>query len=433
MWRRWIIALFAVAALAGAGLAGWRHLFAERVLRVAIDAENGTDAALLTAISDWMQSSGKRYRFRFVVTGSAAESQRLLRARQVDLASIRADAIASGAGIASQLVLYNEAAVLIAAEGGGIAGWNSLNRRTLALAGDTTAKDPLLESLLRLAGVDEALLKPLPPDQALPALQRREAQGVAFVGPVPGPALAGLRRAGALRDSKLNLSAIELADAEELAKRDRRYAEVTIPAGSLRLNPPLPAEAISTLGVARHLMVREALPGLMINRLTHAMLDAKRALLAEHPLLAQMGAPDLEADAHVRVHKGSRVLFQGEERPIGELIMEWIYAVPLLIGLVGTGVMGVIRWLRPPKRPAGAGLVGELLALRREASKAASLAEIAGIRQKLDRLSERAEPALAAGDEAARTLLVALDLADRQVLSRRLELDRVAEITGRPA
>ncbi|HRK25086.1 MAG TPA: hypothetical protein PLQ11_09055, partial [Beijerinckiaceae bacterium] len=203
---------------------------------------------------------------------------------------------------------------------------------------------------------------------------------------------------------------------------------------SLRAAPPLPAEGVATLGVARHLMVRESIPGLMSNRLVHALLDAKRALSGQNPALAQMGAPDLEADAVVRVHSGSRVLFQGEERSLLALAMEWIYAIPLLLGLVGTLVMGIVRWLRPGKAPALQRFVGESLSLRRRAVQATSLAEINATRHAFDRLMAEFEEQGGTGPITAQSTaaLTALDLCERQIASRRADLDRVAALTGRP-
>lgn len=433
MFKRWLIVMFAVLALAAAAFVVHRQFIAERVLRVAVEQAGGTDAQLITAMNDWMQAEGRRYRFRLVVTGSAAESQRLLRARQVEMASVRADAVTPGNGISSIAMLYQEVAILLAVDGARIASWADLNRRAIAAAANTDPKDPLIQALLKLHRVDESLVVSVTPEVVRQDIQKKTLFGVVQVSPMPGNVFAGLRRTGMMRDPKIGFSVIEVADAETLAKRDRRYAEATVPAGAVRASPPLPDEALSTLGVARHLMVRDALNSYMVNRLVHAMLDAKRVLLPQHPALAQMGAPDLEADAFVKVHRGPKALYNGEEQPISEVLLEWIYLVPLVAGLFGTGLMGVWRWLRLGQPNPAEALVRDLLDVRRRAAAATSIAELSRAKQGLDALAEKVLHLAEDRGKLASTgpLLTALDLAERQIDSRRAELDRVGRITGR--
>lgn len=433
MLKRWLIVVFAVLALAAAAFVVHRQFIAERVLRVAVEQAGGTDAQLITAMNDWMQAEGRRYRFRLVVTGSAAESQRLLRARQVEMASVRADAVAPGNGISSIAMLYQEVAILLAVDGSRIASWSDLNRRTIAAAANTDPKDPLIQALMKLHGVDESLVVTVAPEVLRQDIQKKTLFGMVQISPMPGTVFASLRRAGMMRDPKISFSVIEVADAETLAKRDRRYSEATIPVGAVRASPPLPDEALSSLGVARHLMVRDMLNGYMVNRLVHAMLDAKRALLPQYPALAQMGAPDLEADAHVKVHRGPKALYNGEEQPISEILLEWIYLVPLLAGLFGTGLMGVWRWLRLGQPNPAEALVRDLLDVRRTAAAATSISELSRAKQSLDGLAEKILHLTEERGKLSATgpLLTALDIAERQIDSRRAELDRVGRITGR--
>lgn len=431
VWR-WIVVVFMLIAGASAAYAVKQRFFGERVVRIAVDRDGAPDAVMLGTINDYLQAEGRRFRLRIVPTGSAAESQRLLRLKQVDLASVRADAVVAGPGLASILVLYQEAAVLLASEGSKIESWSDLNRRAIALAGGTTAADPLVQTLLRAMQVEEVLLTPLADEPLRQELQKKTVQGVAFVGPVPGSALSMLRRGTGMRDGRLTFTPVEVSGAEAFARANRRYSEVTLAPGTLRTAPPLPEEEITTVAVARHLMVRESNPGFLLNHLVHALLDAKRALSGQHPLLAQMGAPDLEADAHVRVHPGPRALFQGEERPISEIILEWIYLIPLLAGAIGTGLFGLVRWLKPRKPDPADLAVSDLIRLRREAGEARSTAEVAQVRRQLEAMVHQVERLIAARPTSAATLVTALDLADRQLAGRLAELDRIALRTGRP-
>ena len=432
VWR-WIIVGFALLALGAAAVALHRQFMAERVLRVAVAEADSEDARLIATLNDGLRTAGSRYRLRVLATGSEAESQRLVRLRRAELVSVRADRVDAAPGLASIAVISQEAAVLLAADGSRIGKWGDLNRRAVAALAGTDPKDPLLQALFRLTGVDESLVAPLATGLIRQEIGRKTIVGVVSVGPLTGQPLATMRRLAANGEGRGPFSVIEVEDAETLARRDRRFEEITVPAGLLRAQPVLPAEALTTLGVSRHLLARESANRYAIGRVVQALFDAKRVLLPHQPVLAQLGAPDLEADAHVRVHRGAKAVYNGEEQPIADMLIEWIYLVPLLCGLVGGGMLALFRWLRPrPADPAGA-LTGALLDLRREAATATSQADLQRLRQRLEPLAGEVSGLIArtpdgAGAQAA---LTALDLADRQIDQRSRVLDAITARTGR--
>lgn len=431
VWR-WIVAGCIALGLLGAVYAVHQRFFRETTVRIAVASLNGQDGQLLSSINDWLADNGRRLRLRLVETGSDAASLEQLRARKVHIASARADST-SGADIASMMVLYHEMAVLMAPEGSPVTGWRDLNRRPLGVTAGTSRNDPLLLALLKANGVDDSLMVEVAPEAVRSELQRRAILAAAFVAPVPGNNLRQLRRFGSLRDPRGALAVLEVADAETLASRDRRYSAMTIPAGVLRPNPPLPDEGTETLAVARHLMVRDAAAALMITRLSREMLEAMRALQTRHPLLGQAGAPDIAADAFVRVHKGPKALFNGEDRGVLDFALEWIYVIPLLFGALASLGVWLRRWLSPDRPGDAETLMAEALELRRTAAEAQSMQELQALRRRFEHLAGQFESrlkTLESGDAAG--VLAAFDLCDRRIDSRRAELDSIVQRTGRP-
>ena len=430
VWR-WIMTVLIGLGLVGGGYVIYSRFIKEETVRIAVESATADDALLLGAINEWMVSQGRRYRVRTVVAGSQAAALEMLRAKKVEVASVRADAV-SGPDLSSMMVIYKELAVLMAPKSSSITSWNSLNRRAVGIPAGTSPQDPLLLALLKANGVDDSLLVPVTPESVNAELTKRTILGVAFVAPVPGASLRNLRRLGSMRDARTALNAIEVPDAEALAARDKRYSSETIPAGALRPNPPLPDEGMDTLGVARHLIVRNNVPSLVVTRMLRDFLEAARALQVQHPLLAQAGSPDIEADAFVKVHKGPRAFFNGEDRGLLEIALDWIYVVPLVFGALATLALWAYRWLSPRNITDSDELIAKALALRREAAATTNPRDFIGFRQRVDQLAGELESSLSLMDpDEASGVLTALDMCERRIIARQAELEDVVKRTGR--
>lgn len=430
IWRR-IVAGCVALGLAGAIYVAYQRHLKETVVRIAVVSTAGQDAVLLTALDRWLAENGRRITLRLVPSGSEAQSLELLRTKKVEAASARADSV-SGQGIASMMVLYREIAVLLAPQGSPVTTWRDLNRRTLGVTLGTSHQDPLLQSLLKANGVDDSLMVSVAPENVRSELQKRAILATAFVTPVPGDNLRHMRRLGSLRDARGALSVLEVPDAEALASRDKRYSAITIAAGVLRPNPPLPEEGTETLAVARHLMTREATSSLATTRLVRELLEATRALQLSHPLLSQAGAPDIEADAFVRVHAGPKALFNGEDRGLLALFLEWIYIVPLVVGGLASAGVWFHRWVSPHKVYDAEELIRSAMELRRLAASATSTAELTKLRTRFEHVVGQFESDIATLDARdCGAVLSALNLCDRRLDTRRAELESVIQRTGK--
>ena len=86
-----------------------------------------------------------------------------------------------------------------------------------------------------------------------------------------------------------------------------------MPKGTLRGSPANPADDVTTLRTSFYLVAQKKLDSDLITDLTESLMNARRDLLAEFPLLAQVTAPDTDASAYMPVHPGAAAFYNGTQ------------------------------------------------------------------------------------------------------------------------
>src|SRR6516165_3022849 len=98
---------------------------------------------------------------------------------------------------------------------------------------------------------------------------------------------------------------IPIENAGAIAEKERAYESFDIPKGTLRGAPPVPEDDVTTLRVSYYLVAHKSLDKEVAGNLAQSLLNARRDLLREQPLLAHFKAPDTEAGAYLPVHPGA--------------------------------------------------------------------------------------------------------------------------------
>ncbi len=380
-----------LVALFGAAFAGWRYWNGRIVtLRLAVTSLDSEDTRLAAALNRWMAQRGGRYRLRPVEVATARDGMDAVARGELDLAVARADEVWPAA-VASALVLYKDKAVIVGLPRAGVTRLAQLQGRTIGVVGATDATpDPMLAAMLRLSGVQEAKFQPLAVADVEQAVARGQVQALARVAPFAGLALADPRVLRNLRaGAQGNPTVMGLADGEAAAAQDRRYETFDIPAGSLRAQPQLPPETVTTLSVARHLVLNRNRSSFRVARFVGEMIEAKRGIVATTPLAAQMDAPDDEASAVAPVHPGASAYFADETTSIWELGAEWGYLIFLLLGAIGSLAVWAAHRIWPESRAALSEIALGLLAVRREAEEGET--PFSDLRARYEALMERLE------------------------------------------
>ena len=412
---RAILVLSLLAISFGLAMVTFHMLKGQFLWRVAIGTQRGDDPAMIEAIARWLAENNRRSRIEVRIVASDAAALDAVRDGMADAALARTDAIIPGM-MASVASLYPEVAMVVGLPRSGITDWPQLRGKTVALVGHTKPDDALLKKILQTRNVTDVRLVSVERRDFDAGLARNAFQGIANVGPLVSQDTTDIRAGGSFRRIKKGATVLEVVDAESLAATDKRYVAFDIPGGGMRDQPPLPEEEISTLAVMRHLMVRGATKAFTVQRLLIDIMDAKRAISSAQPLARKIGSPGTDKDGAVKIHPGAIRYFNGEEIAISDIVLEWIYVIPMVAGAFGAIGSWLASRLWRRGRSSLEDAVVQLVKLRQSASQVRSAAELRQLEPDLEQLSLRIGQALASGaasDKSATSALLALDLTER--------------------
>ena len=414
---RWILAFSLFALVAGLAWAAYARFTGQITWRVAISEHRSDDAQLFNELGKWMAARNRRSRIEVVMVADENKAVDALRDGSADLASVRADVSLSG-GINSMATLYREVAVFVALPKSGIEDWPHLKGKTVALVGHTATQDRLVQKILRARNVSDVKLIEVDRKDIDALLKQNGAHVIAQVAPLISTQHPGLKTGSTLRKVKGVATMLELADAEALASADKRYEGIDIPTGGVRDAPQLPVEETSTLAVARHLIVKGKEQTYPVQRLLIDIMDAKRAIASDVPLARKIGSPGVEKDGVIKIHAGAASYFNGEEVALGDVVLEWFYLVPMIIGGGGAMLAWLYNLMWPESARHAQHSVAELLAMRRELASLSSQHALRAMEERRDQVMSRIDKGLASGklpDNMIAALVVASDAVDRKI------------------
>ncbi|MGL4496675.1 MAG: TAXI family TRAP transporter solute-binding subunit [Beijerinckiaceae bacterium] len=423
---RWVLVVCIAALIGGAGWAVYHRMTSQVSVRVAVGQHRGDDALLIGELAKWMASSSRRTRIEIITVADDQAAVAAVREGKAALASVRGDQPLPG-GVNSALALYRAVATIVALPQSGVKDWPQLRGKTIGLLGHLDPQDPLLQKILRARGVTDARFVPVERTQVDDVLRRNAVHAIAQISPLNANPASEVRAGRAVRRIKGAATVLEIADAEALAAADNRYEDFDIPAGALRDTPPMPQEATSTLAVIRHLVVRGNAPAHGVQRILIDIMDAKRAVAPDFPLALQIGSPGVEKDAAIKIHPGALSYFNGEEIKLSDMVIEWIYIVPVVVGGVGAVLTWLYNLLWPAHARRAQQAIVELLVMRRDVARAQTLADIDAIEKKRDDIQALIDEEFSTGalkDRVLTALLVAAEAADRKIDFMRERLSR---------
>lgn len=414
---RWILLISILALMGGLGWAAYQRMTSQVTLRVAIAESRSDDGVLLNEIGKWLTANNRRTRLQVVPLPDQAAIVTALREGKVELGSVRGDFPMPG-GLNSMAAMYREVAIFIATPQSKIEDWPQLKGRTIGLAGHTAPNDPLLQKILRARNLSDIKMIAIERDQIDDLLKKNTIQVVAQIAPLTGSTGTDMKAGRTVRRVKGDAAMLELADAEALAEADNRYEDYDVPVGGVRDAPPLPEESTSTLAVIRHLMIRSQTPSLGVQKTLIDFMDAKRAIAPDFPLARQIGSPGVDKDAAVKIHPGALSYFNGEEIKITDILIEWIYIVPLVIGGLGAVLTWLYNFFWPAEKRRAQDAMVELLVMRRDAARAKSMADLEALETRRDQIEDLIHDEFSEGaleHKMVTALLVAAEAADRKI------------------
>jgi TRAP-type uncharacterized transport system substrate-binding protein len=418
LWPRWVrVALVGLVTLAalGGGLLIYRYFTKPVFLTVAVGSADGEVVSLMTAISTRLTAINAHTRLKVVDVGTSLDASSALSSKKAELAVIRGDT-GNLSDARSILLLTNAVVLLLEPASGGAESVGDLRNMTIGVVGGANNK-PVVDALKQVYQFDRAKVRfqDLSIADSAGAISSGSANALLVVVPLTDMYLAKARQFFQQKTAKGSApKLIEIESAGAVANIAQYYESFDVPKGTLRGAPPIPEEDLTSLRVSFFLVADKSVRDDTIADFTHSLIDVRRDLLAEHPVLAQASAPSTDTDALIPIHPGAAAFYGGNELSFLDKYSDKLYYGSMLGG-------SVISILLAAWRFAGSGGVPEntletLYELGNEIRHANSEVELEKIEGEIDNIL-KAELAGGGGtgDEANNSNMAALGLAAQRL------------------
>jgi TRAP-type uncharacterized transport system substrate-binding protein len=424
LWLRALLIVVAFILAGAAGLFGYRYYTRPTTLTVAVGSIDGEAAKAMAAIGSHLVTINAPVRFKVVDTGTALDAAKAFAAGKVDLAVVRGDVGDLSQG-GSVVIVARVVALLVAPPGSSIDSIAALKGHTVGVIGEE-ANTRLIDTLSKEYGLVRAkTFKDVALADARRALQTKEISALLVVIPLSEKYLA-LVRGLFQQNPKLSPTLISIDSAGAIAEADRAYETFDIPKGTLRGNPPVPDDDLTTLRTSLYLIANKKLGKDLVATLTQTIMEVRRELLAEQPIFAQITAPSTDADAYLPLHPGAANFYNGNTQSFMDEYGNWIYLTPMILGGLVTVLATAWKFLGIGQSESEAPL-DALYALARRIRKADTEAELAAIEEDIDNILRAQRAKAASGDETAvdaTTLNVAAHRLENLIHDRRAALKK---------
>jgi TRAP-type uncharacterized transport system substrate-binding protein len=427
-WLRFVLVVGVLILAAGASLFAYRYYTRPVTLTLAVGSIDGEAAKAMSAIASRLVTTNAPVRLKVIDSGTALEAANAFSAGKVDLAVVRGDV--GDLSQAQAVIVVTHAVVLILAPpGSSIDGIDKLKGHTVGVVGGV-ANAKVVDVLTKeydLAGA-KVVFKNIALPEVRQAVQSKSVSALLVVIPLTEKYLSlvrGLFQVG----PKAMPVLIPIESAGAIAETARAYESFDVPKGTLRGSPPVPDDDLTTLRTTFYLVANKKLGTDLITSFTQTILSARRDLLGEQPIFAQITAPSTDQDAYLPLHPGAAALYNGTQQSFMDEYGNWIYLTPMVLGGAATVLAAAWKFLGIGGPVTPEGPLDSLYALARRVRNADAEAELVEIEEEIDKILKAERAKSASGDENA------VDAVTLNVAAHRLENlihDRRAMLAKRP-
>ncbi|MBX9758867.1 MAG: C4-dicarboxylate ABC transporter substrate-binding protein [Beijerinckiaceae bacterium] len=433
---RWL-RISAVAAFLASSVAVaffvYQYTTRPKVLSIAVGAVDGDGVRVLNALAARMAATNAPVRLRVVDVGSPMAAADQFAKGSVDLAVVRAD-IGDLSSARTVVSITNATLLIVAPAGGGVSDVESLRRKTVGVIG-LDANQRIIDALTREydLATHKTVFKPLLPSEVLEAFRQKHIQALIAVLPLTERYMNAIRAmAQGMPKGRLVMVPVESAGA--IAEMEKAYESFDVPKGTLRGSPAIPDDDMTTLRVPIYMVANTKLDSSVVNDLAKTVMSARRALIAQNPVLEQIAAPSTDKDAYIPIHPGAQSYFDGDETTLLDKYGDFIWYGSMALGALTSLFAALISFVRSDEEdPDGPALV-QLHRLMERVEKADEdeLATIenlinAILRKELDKLADGA-----IDDSSANALNLAVRRLEYLVSQRRVRVREEAMNPGPP-
>lgn len=381
-WLRITLVSAVLVLAAGAGLFAYRYATQPTTLTVAVGSADGDAARLMSAIAARMAAANAPVRLKIVDKGTALDASKAFAAGGADLATVRGD-IGDLSAARTVVLITNGVVLIVTPPGSSITSMDDLKGRTVGVVG-SEINQRVIEVLTKEYELDRAKVRfrDLAPADIPQALKSRQVSALLIVMPVSEKYLAMLRNLFPNAKQKPGLVAIESAGA--IAAVSKAFESYDLPKGTLRGSPPIPEDDLTTLRIPFYLVAKKTISDDLVGAVTKGVMDARRELVAEYPLLAQISKPETDKDAYIPVHPGAAAFFDGDAKTFFDKYGDQIFYGSMLLGSLMSLFAAAWKYMikdtaRPDRHP-----LTRLHALNEQVNKAQNETDLTQIEQRID-------------------------------------------------
>jgi TRAP-type uncharacterized transport system substrate-binding protein len=413
-WLRIVLVAGVVVLVTGAGFFVYRWYYRPTTLTISVGSLDGEAGRIMSAIAGRLAATNAGVRLNVMETSSALEAANAFSSGKTDLAVVRGD-VGDLSQAQAVIVVAHAVALLIGPPGSSMTDITDLKRSVVGVIGGETNRK-LVHVLTDEYDLTRASVtfKDLAPSDARRALESKQVRAVLIVVPLAEKYLSLLRGLFTWNQKGAPvLAPIESAGA--IAEKERAYESFDVPKGTLRGSPPVPSDDLTTLRVSFYLVAKKKLDNDLVTDLTQALMNARRDLLGELPILAQVTAPDTDPDAYLPVHPGAAAYYNGTQQSFLDKWGNAIFLTPMILGGLASVLAAAWKFLRAAEPRNGEQALDSLYALGRRIRTTEAEADLSEIEREIDRVLQAQRVKATAGDENA------LDVTTLNVAAHRLQ------------
>lgn len=343
-WLRLVAFLLVLGLTLGLGFKGAQEVVKPVTLTVAAGSLDGEVVRVMTAISSRLASTGAKVRINIVDKGSPVAAAEAFARGETQLAVVRGDNEELGAA-RTVVQLANLVLIALVPPNSPVKSVGDFKGRTVAVVG-LESNQRLLATLVKVYGFppNSVQFVDMPIGALAEAARNRKAQAAIVVAPL-GERYIGLLRSFFSASGKMQAKLLEIDAADAIVLESKQYESFELPKGALRGAPPLPEDTLSTIRVPLYLVADRKVGEDTIATLAKALMDVRRELSTESPMLAQIAAPDDDKNAAIPIHPGAKAFFDGSEKTFSDKYGDWLFYGPIILGMVGSFLAGLWKFL----------------------------------------------------------------------------------------
>jgi TRAP transporter TAXI family solute receptor len=407
-WVRVMLVVGVAAIAAGAGLLAYRYATTPTTLTVVAGSLDGDAPRLMSAVAAKMTSTGSTVRLKVIDKGTTLEAVKAFAAGEADLAIARADT--GNLSDARTVVTATHAIVMIVVPpGSSIESMDELKGKTVGVIGGEL-NHQIVAALTKEydLGAAKVHFKDIALADVAQALKSKQVVAILVVMPVTEKYLGMLRELFP-RNAKKPLGIVPIESAGAIAAVARAYESYDLPKGTLRGSPAVPDDDMTTLRVPFYLVANRKLSDDVVGALTKAVMDTRRDLVGEFPLLAQISAPSTDKDAFIPIHPGAAAYFDGDQKTLFDRYGDQFFYGSMILGSLMSILAAAWKFMTKDAEDETQRPLDRLYALVDQINEARSETDLAKIESSVDEILKPALDRISAGGaDAAETNVLGL-------------------------